>query len=293
MSDLPDPFLHSDADDDDDENRAPADLSEAAQLLGEPLTNRVTGDTALGCLGLLCLITMLPLLGLSGLGLPFWAAALAPLLAFSLAAVGLALLMRMPLNSMRRSRDPRHPLTRSGAIPIVERPATLANRLSFVSGVALIIAILAGYVALGFDPNRIRGIVWGPIIMALAGAALVVDGALVSLRRMPAPALGWARTPIWGRPPRGGPLLALAGAVGLLSGVTLAAFYTGAAWGFYAIGGITLVFSISMIAYSFARRPPPPRMRTPDDPLGRHRRASLPYEPFSPDAPYDSHDAER
>lgn len=236
----------------------------------EPLTNRVTGDTALGCLGMLCLIATLALLGIGfgGLGLPFWLTALTPVLAFGVAGLGFVLMARVPAGPTPRSRDPRHPLTRTGMAPIVERPAELANHLIVVACGALAAIAVAGYVSFSFDPIRARGLFWGPIVMTVAGLALVLLGALVSLHALPTPALRWVRTPIQGYPPREAIWLFGVGAVAALSGVFLA-FISGAVWGYILVGAFILTLAVSVMAYSIWQRTP------------RHRRLPPGYYAYS------------
>ena|SRR5579862_5517352 len=258
----------------------------------EPLANRVSGDTMVGCLGLTCIMSMLLLLGVSVLGGALWVSALGLILAFGLGALGLGLLTRTTAGPTRRSHDPRQPRTHSGEIPIVERPASLANHLSLALVAALGALMLAGYMLLSFDPQRARGIFWGPIVMAGSGAALIVCGGLVRSRRLPTPAIQWVRAPILGHPPRQWELLALAGAVGVLTGIMLT-FFTGVAWGFYAIVFLFLALSIGMIGYSFARRSPQRWPLMTSDPGGGQRGATMPHEPHSPNSPFGADDPER
>lgn len=243
----------------DDETFEWADEGRASMRFppSEPLTNRVTGDTALGCLGMLCLIAALALLwiGVGGLGLPFWLTALTPVLAFGVAGLGFGLMARVPAGPTPRSRDPRHPLTRAGTAPIVERPAELANRLMVVASGALALIAVAGYVSFSFDPIRARGLFWGPVVMTVAGMAVVIEGALVSLRALPTPAFHWVRTPIQGYPPREAIWLFGVGAVAALSGVFLA-FISGAVWGYILVGAFILLLAFSVMVYSLWQRRP-------------------------------------
>ncbi len=255
-----------------------------------PLPNRMTGDTALGCVGMLCLIATLALLGIGfgGLGLPFWFTALTPVLAFGVAGIGFALMARVPTGPPPRSRDPLHPLTRSGMAPVLERPADLANRLMVGAGGALVAGAFVGYLILSFDPNHVRGVFWGPIVMTLAGVALVLVGALVSLHTLPTPALHWVRTPIQGRPARAVIWLYGVGADSALSGVFLA-FISGAVWGYVLVGALILTLALSVMAYTFWQRRPRRRRLPPGYYAYSTRRSDGPFPTRGPlpDHPYD------
>jgi len=255
-----------------------------------PLNNRMTGDTLLGCVGMLCLIATLALLGIGfgGLGLPFWLTALTPVLAFGIAALGFGLMARVPAGPPLRSRDPRHPLTRAGTAPIVERPAELANRLMVGASAALALGAVVGYLTLSFDPLRARGLFWGPIVMTISGVALVVVGALVNLQLAPTPAWRWVRTPIQGRPPRAVIWIYGVGAVAALSGVFLA-FISGAVWGYVLVGALILSMAFAVMGYSFWQRRPRRRRLPPGFYVYSARRPNGPFTlPERPaDRPHD------
>ncbi|MFI5273344.1 MAG: hypothetical protein ACHQ4H_09975, partial [Ktedonobacterales bacterium] len=90
-----------------------------------PLPNRFDGGTALGCLGIVCVLALPAILFLpvEDWHLPTWALRLVPLLALGIALVGVWLLARMPPARLPRSSDPRYPLTEAGRAPVVEQPA--------------------------------------------------------------------------------------------------------------------------------------------------------------------------
>ncbi len=105
-----------------------------------PLPNRFNRATLLGCLGIACVMALplLLFLPLDEWSVPGWLALLAPLAGIAGLAVGAGLLMRVPSGGAP-ARNPFAPLTAAGAPPLVERPATAANR----AGAAIALALFA------------------------------------------------------------------------------------------------------------------------------------------------------
>ncbi len=216
-----------------------------------PPPARLTRETMLGCVGLLCVLLMLPLLWLAVGSGPGWLRHGLPLLAFAVAIGGAALALRVPASLSARSNDPQRPLTHAGSAPSVERPATSGNRLSSVLAASLMIAAVVGF-ALELVHS---GAAWGLALMLIAGALLLAQGALVSIRRLPAPALRWVRVSIYGaRGRHSGPLIAT-GFVALC-GAFFLALLDGYVWGSI---GLALFVVVAVMLTPLARRLPPPR----------------------------------
>ncbi|MBF6590736.1 MAG: hypothetical protein IVW57_09430 [Ktedonobacterales bacterium] len=234
-----------------------------------PLPNRLTRGTLLGCLGMLCVLTMpvLLFLPIERWAVPLWLALLVPLAAFGAAALGTALLARVPAGAPARSRDPQHPLTITGAPPLLERPASAANRLAVVIVGALLLCAVVGYLLASASGSPAGGLVAGILLSGLAGAVLVADGLLVSGWRLAAPALRWVRIPLQARhAPQGAPI-ALAGLVWLAWALWVA---LSAGYGIGA-GGLSLLTLAIVLAAPLARRAAPrggPRLGAAAPPLG-------------------------
>ncbi|HLJ80209.1 MAG TPA: hypothetical protein VKT52_01905, partial [Ktedonobacterales bacterium] len=99
--------------------------------IGEgPLPNRFNRGTAIGCLGILCVLALPALLALpvEQWRVPGWVLRLVPLVGVAVVALGASLLARVPGAAAPRPTDPLRPLTRTGATPLREEPATSANR---------------------------------------------------------------------------------------------------------------------------------------------------------------------
>src|SRR5215469_15675092 len=98
-----------------------------------PLPNRLSWATLGGCLGILCVLALpaLLMLPVERWDLPPWLAGLVPLVGLSAVALGIWLLGRVPAGggATQRMADPLRPLTSAGRLPLVERPATAANRV--------------------------------------------------------------------------------------------------------------------------------------------------------------------
>jgi hypothetical protein len=166
---------------------------------GGPLPNRLSRGTFVGCLGILCVLALPALLFLpvEDWRLPVWLVRMVPLLGLSIVAVGVWLLGRVPASASRRV-DPLHPLTSAGHPPVVERPATGANRLGLAIAVCLSLVCLGGYVTVSAGSPHGVGVLVGTLIATAGGFALLVYGLLAATRRLDAPALRWVRAPIEG-----------------------------------------------------------------------------------------------
>jgi MFS family permease len=211
---------------------------------------RFTRETLMGCLGIACVLLLLPLLWL-GLGATTgWVARALPLVAFALVVLGAALTLRVPGGLTQRSRDPRRPLTRAGIPPVIERPATLASRASFALAAGLIVLAGAGYlVESGANGPHAP---WGLFVSLASGAGLLAHGALVGMGRFTAPALRWQRISIIGGAHGQGGALAAIGFV-TLGGSLLLALLEGFSWG---VVGLTLLVTALVVAAPLARRAP-------------------------------------
>jgi hypothetical protein len=161
----------------------------------DPLPNRFTRATALGCLGILGVFA-LPIFLLLPVGdwrLPAWLFQLLELAAFAGMAGGIWLLGRVPAS--RVGTDPRRPLTRTGHAPLIERPATPRNRLALLAIVALALGIMGLYLA---ATSLVRQPRYG-LVVALAsvlGALCIALGAGIATGHVPVPAWRWERTAV-------------------------------------------------------------------------------------------------
>ena len=226
---------------------------------------RFTRETLLGCIGIACVLLLLPLLWL-GLGTTSgWLARALPLGAFALVVVGVVLTLRVPGGLTPRSRDPRRPLTRAGTPPVVERPATPAARASLVLSAGLVVLAGAGYLVESGAQGAHAP--WALAISLAAGAGLMTQGALVGMGRCAAPALRWQRVSITGDARGQGGALAAIGFV-VVGGSLLLALIEGFTWG---AAGLTLLVVALVVAAPLARRapgqgrPPARREAEPED----------------------------
>ncbi|MGE5334001.1 MAG: hypothetical protein ACM3N4_04810 [Nitrososphaerota archaeon] len=226
----------------------------AADYANDPLPNRLTRGTMMGCLGLagvmaLPLILFLPL---ETWGLPRWMFLLAQLLAFCAFGGGIWLLARVPSATRAQSNDPLRPLTARGTHPVLERPARWPNRLGVCVIGALLALGLLGFALAAFDLNWQAAVPAGMLVDCLAGITLAGYGAGIAYGRLVPPALHWVRTPATAHwLPQGGSVL-LAGLT-LTGWALLIAAEARFAWG--AIGLIILLLSIVLIAPTFRRLP--------------------------------------
>lgn len=218
-----------------------------------PLESRLTLATAVGCLGIVCVLLAIALLFLpiEAINAPSWLKLLVPLAAFSLLLLGFWIMLVHPPDHPIRSTDPRHPLTQSGVHPLVERPADATNRAMVVMGWSLAMAGLGGYLIASADTVR-DGLMLGAIDSGAAGLGLFLLGGLVAVRRLPIPALRWVRVPIQSHRLRQGAPLALAG-VALMAWAFYILAYLGSALGF--LGFLALIAGCIALA-ALSRRTP-------------------------------------
>ena len=184
----------------DEIERMPPQPEEVAEIGEGPLPNRFNRGTISGCLGILCVLALPALLALpvEQWRVPGWMARLVPLIGVAVVAVGAALLARVPGAAMPRSTDPRRPLTRSGAAPLHEQPATAANRLGLAGAMALVLCSLGGYLLVSADAAGGAGMLVGAVVVWTAGMALIAYAALAARRVIASPAWHWVRMPIRG-----------------------------------------------------------------------------------------------
>lgn len=232
-----------------------------------PPPARLTRGTLLGCLGILCVLLTLPLLWLAvGVGGGALARAL-PIVAFALAIAGAALAFRVPAGAPRPAANPERPLTRHGDAPVVERPATRANRLSLVVTGGLTLCALSGFTieTIAASARTPAGPPWGLLVMLLAGVGLLAQGALVGMSRAPTPAWRWLRLSIYGAAGRQSAFLLAGGFVataGALFLILLDGFLIGAL-------GLALLVMAMVVITPLSRRAPrwqgprPPRRGAP------------------------------
>lgn len=230
----------------------PPETSVSPELTAPPA--RITSGTLVGCLGIFCVLAMPALLFLpvETWGAPTWVILLAPLFAFGTVALGGWLLWLVPASRVPRSRDPLRPLTVAGAPPLLERPATVQNRVALGVVVALLTCGALGYVVAAFALVGRASVLTGIALAGLSGLCLAAVAALVSGGYAPAPAWRWVRAPIQ---QRGSPLswpLLLGGLALLAWALTVSVFY-GYWWG--ALGAGLLVVG-GVAAAPLARRLP-------------------------------------
>ncbi len=165
-----------------------------------PLPNRFTRATLLGCVGILCVLALPALLAvpLEMWRVPGWLQRLVPLCGVGLCALGVWFLARVPAAQHRRSTDPLHPLTGDGRAPIVERPATVVNRVGVVVVVGLCCCGLAGYMLVSFGHRDGASAALGTLLAGVAGVGLILYGVLAALQRVALPALRWTNSAIQG-----------------------------------------------------------------------------------------------
>lgn len=224
--------------------RAPDDMAPVAPA-------RLTRETALGCVGIACVLLPLPLIWL-GLGSTSgWVARALPLAVFALVALGVTLTLRVPGGLTARSRDPVRPLTRAGVSPVVERPATPASRASFALAAGLVMVAGLGYIAESGTQGKHAP--WGLLVSLLAGVGLLAQAALVGARWLAGPALRWRRMTLAGAPRGASSALAALGFVAV-GGSLLLALLEGFTWG---AAGLALLVVTLALAAPLARRAPP------------------------------------
>jgi hypothetical protein len=203
----------------------------------EPLHNRITPGTLIGCLGILCVFAMPALLFLpvGTWGAPTWVVLLTPLVAFAAVALGGWLLFLVPASRIPRSSDPQRPLTVAGAPPLLERPATWANRGAVVVVAALLACGALGYTIAAFGLAGRSSALVGIALAGLAGLCLASFAGLVGVGRAPAPAWRWVRAPIQRRGSRLS-LPLLLGGLALLAWALTISMFNGYWWGVLGMG---------------------------------------------------------
>lgn len=219
------------------------------------LPRRPLREELVGCLGIAGVLLLIPLLWLA-FGSPItWVQRFIPLVICAGLGTCAALMMRVP-GAGRRSHDPYRPLTRAGAPPIIERPATLAARVSFALGVALITLMAAAYAIAAIDNAEQE--IWAAPVALLAGLGLLAQGSLVIVGRFSPPAIRWLRLTINGGAPHHGWLLVSVGLIGVSATLWLA-MIEGYMWGFI---GLALMLMAFVAITPFARRAPDPARRS-------------------------------
>lgn len=160
-----------------------------------PLPNRFTRGTLTGCLGILCVLALPALLfvPVEAFHLPEWVQRLIPLTGVAAAVLGAWLLSRVPPANGPRMGEPDRPLTRAGRPPVLERPATRANRYALASAVALVVCCVAGYALVSLADKPGGAVLAGTLVTYVAGAALIGMSLFAAVHRMPAPAWRWER----------------------------------------------------------------------------------------------------
>lgn len=218
-----------------------------------PLSNRFTRGTLLGCLGIACVLAMpaLLFLPLDEWHVPGWLALLVPLVAVGLLALGGLLLARVPAGSAIAARTPWRPLTVAGAPPLVERPATRANRLGALAASVFVAVVLVATLIIASGAFHRRALPVAIVLVGLAGVGLAVYGVLVGLGRLPSPAWRWVRTPIRGVARSAAPLVL--GGLAALAWALLVAADAGFHWAY--VGLAALVVG-GVLAAPLARRVP-------------------------------------
>lgn len=233
----------------------------------DPLPNRFTRATALGCVGILGVLALpifLLVVALADWHLAPWLLQLLELVVFAAMAGGIWLLARVPGGGAAQGgqggegRDPRRPLTRAGRAPLIERPADAANRRSLLAVTLLALGMMAVYVvASSLAGKREYGLVVA--LAGLLGAACLALGVGIALGGVPVPAWRWVRTPVAARVLPQGIATSLLGAAAL-GWSLLAAAGAGYTWG---AAGLALLLLVSVLLTPLARRwPSSPRGRT-------------------------------
>lgn len=160
-----------------------------------PLPNRFTRGTFMGCLGILCVLTLPALLFIpvEAFHLPSWVQRLIPLVGVAVVVAGAWLLSRVPSAYAPRPNDPQHPLTSTGRAPVMERPASGANRTSLGVAIALSGCCVVGYLIVSTTTRSDLSLLAGTLIVYLAGLALLAQSVLAVANRVPVPAWRWVR----------------------------------------------------------------------------------------------------
>ena len=226
----------------------------AAESPDGPLPNRLTRGTLMGCLGLagVFALPLMLFLPLESWDLPRWGFLLVQLAAFCVFGGGIWLLAHMPSATQKRPSDPMHPLTARGVAPVLERPASWANRLGLISVWVLLLVAVAGFALAAFDVGQQVAIPFGMMVVSLSGVLLAAYGFCIALGWMEPPAFWWARTPAtssW--LPQGGSVMLLG--MTILGWALLVAAEARLAWG--AIGLVVLLLATLLVAPTLRRLP--------------------------------------
>src|SRR5579859_5797129 len=177
-----------------------------------PLPNRFTRSTAMGCLGILGVLALpgFLLLPIEDWHLPRWVVQTLGLAAFAALAGGIWLLARVPVSGQAQGADAWQPVTYAGRSPLREQPARAGNRVMLALVGALAGLSAAGYITAS-AAARLAAFGTSVALAGAAGLACAALGVLVAMRRLPAPAWGWTRSPIHPGPRPQGIALALFG----------------------------------------------------------------------------------
>lgn len=220
-----------------------------------PLPNRFNRGTAIGCLGILCVLALPVLLALpvEQWRVPGWVPRLVPLVGVAVVALGASLLARVPGAAASRPADPLRPLTRAGVAPVREEPATTANRCGLACASLLVLVCLGGYVLVSVAGASGGGVLAGTLIAWAAGMALVVYAALASRRVIASPGWFWVRTQI-----RGGvaPQALPFGVVGFVTVVWALFVATGQGYFWAPVGVGVLLLALALAGPILQRLPP-------------------------------------
>lgn len=225
-----------------------------ADYANDPLPNRLTRGTLMGCLGLagVMALPLMLFLPLETWGLPRWMFLFVQLLAFCAFGGGIWLLARVPSTARAQSNDPLRPLTAQGRVPVRERPARWPNRLGLCVIGALLALGIAGFALAAFDVTWQAAVPAGMLVDCLAGMALAAYGVGIAYGRFGPPALHWVRTPVMAHwLPQGGSVMLMG--LTLTAWALLVAAEARFAWG--AVGLVVLLLAIVVIAPTIRRLP--------------------------------------
>lgn len=236
----------------DHDPRYDAPGADSSLASAEPLPNRFTRGTLLGCVGILCVLALpvLLMLPLDSWRVPGWLAILAPLAGICALALGAMLLLRVPPGYLP-ARNPFAPLTAGGMPPLVERPATAANRFGAAVALLLVSTAAAAILVIAGGSFQHHELLPALLVIGLTGCSLIVYGTLIGMNRLPPPAVRWVRQPVTGHLRQAAPLI-LAG-LAALTWMLLVAADAGYRWGFIGLG---LLVVGGVLAAPLARRPP-------------------------------------
>lgn len=249
-----------------DDNRRPDGDSAA------PLPNRFTRGTLMGCLGIVCIL-MLPTLlfiPVESLDVPGWVARLIPLVGVAMVVVGAWLLSRVPSGAAAPAGDPAHPLTHAGRSPILERPASAANRVALLSSLALCACCVVGYILVTVAAETSMVVLVGTLLTYLAGLLLLSISLLEMRLRLRAPAWRWERVAIQGNVAPQAIPFACCGIVAVIWTIFIA-YEQGYVWAPIGIGALILAGALTG---PILQRLPQRRLRREQLPPAADRRAA-------------------